>query len=69
MVIKDMKKLGYDVVPKDLTRVSEFPMPNFEEFENQTKKNTILEEQNEAEVLQVIVKHLKLVKNFISFIY
>lgn len=44
IVMKDIKKLGYDVVPKDLTRVSEFPMPNFDEQENIVKSVTTLNE-------------------------
>lgn len=42
--MKDIKKLGYDVVPKDLTRVSEFPMPNFDDQENIVKSVTTLNE-------------------------
>ncbi|KAI1730364.1 ciliary basal body-associated, b9 protein [Ditylenchus destructor] len=31
-VFKDLKKLGYDSHPQSITRISEFPIPNFEEY-------------------------------------
>jgi hypothetical protein len=31
VVLKDMKKFGYDTCPPTLSRMSEYPLPNFEE--------------------------------------
>lgn len=53
IIIKDMKKYGYNVIPKDLTRISEYPMPNFDDFETQIKNDTILEEKSENELSEV----------------
>jgi hypothetical protein len=36
-VLKDLKKFGYDCCPQTLSRLSEYPLPNFEEEFN---KNT-----------------------------
>lgn len=45
VIIKDMKKYGYDVVPSSIAKVSEFPLPRFEDPKpgiiSQTKQTTV----------------------------
>ncbi|VDK25225.1 unnamed protein product [Anisakis simplex] len=38
VVLKDLKKYGYDVVPSSISNVSEFPLPKFDDVSRVTDK-------------------------------
>uniref|UniRef100_A0A914Z1T9 B9 domain-containing protein 1 n=1 Tax=Panagrolaimus superbus TaxID=310955 RepID=A0A914Z1T9_9BILA len=53
IVLKDMKKFGYDVIPQTLSRVSDFPMPVFNEAERPRRASKTPSEIPKAEVTEI----------------
>ena len=55
IVLKDLKKFGYDVIPQTLARASELPLPVFadeEEKPRRSSKGSIIVEQESHQVEQ-----------------
>lgn len=46
LVLKDLKKFGYDSCPPTLSRLSEYPLPNFEEEFNRNASSVQQQQQH-----------------------
>uniref|UniRef100_A0A915D9C6 B9 domain-containing protein 1 n=1 Tax=Ditylenchus dipsaci TaxID=166011 RepID=A0A915D9C6_9BILA len=52
-VFKDLKKLGYDSLPQTISKISDFPLPTFEEFSFAPQTSTANQEATQLDESQV----------------